>query len=318
MTSLIKGRSQKTMVFAAFAAIYIIWGSTYLGILLAIKTIPPLFMAGSRFLAAGVFLLGFALWKGERIPGARALVKISFSGVLMLFMGNGAVTWVEQYLPSGLVAIVVATVPLWFVLLDKREWKFYFSNYQIILGLLIGFAGVVLLFAGKAAGDLFVNKTKIISLFILITGCVAWTIGTLFSKYSTINASTTMKVAFQMIASGLLFFPLGFVLNEHREFSIAAVSIQSVLALLYLVIMGSIVAYMAYMWLLSVKPASMVGTYAYVNPLVAVFLGWLVAGESISLRQMIGLGVIIAGLAAVNASREKKAATLKTKHRVAA
>ena len=174
------------------------------------------------------------------------------------------------------------------------------------------------MFAGKAASDLFGSKTKILSLFILIAGCIAWTIGTLYSKYSTIKASTTMKVAFQMIASGVLFYPLGFILNEHRDFSIAAVSMQSVLALCYLVLFGSIVAYMAYMWLLSVKPASLVGTYAYVNPVVAVFLGWLVAGESINLQQVIGLGVIIAGLVAVNASRDKKAGTLKTKHKAAA
>ena len=236
MTGFLKSRSQKTLVFAAFSAIYIIWGSTYLGILLAIKTIPPMFMAGTRFLAAGLFLLVFAIWKGEKIPGPGTIAKISLSGILMLFIGNGAVTWVEQYLPSGLVAIIVATVPLWFVLFDKREWKFHFSNSRIIIGLLIGFIGVILLFAGKAAGDLFSSKTKILSLFILVAGCMTWTIGTLYSKYGTIKASTTMKVAFQMITSGLLFYPLAFILNEQKGFSIAAVSMQSVLALVYLIV----------------------------------------------------------------------------------
>ena len=318
MTGFIRKKSTKTLVIAAFAAIYIIWGSTYLGILFAIQTIPPFFMAGTRFLVAGLFLLGFALWKGEKIPDISAIIKISFSGLLMLFIGNGAVTWVEQHLPSGLVAIIVATVPLWFVILDKREWKFYFSNYQIILGLLIGFAGVILLFAGKAAGDLFSSKIKFISLLVLIAGCIAWTIGTLYTKHSTIKASTTMKVAFQMISSGVLFFPLGFLVKEYNHFSLGAVSMQSTLALAYLIVMGSIVGYMAYMWLLSVKPASLVGTYAYVNPVVAVFLGWLIAGEKISIPQTIGLGVIIVGLVIVNISRGKKNGTIKEKQRAAA
>jgi drug/metabolite transporter (DMT)-like permease len=318
MTNFIKGRSTKTLVIASFAAIYIIWGSTYLGILLAIETIPPFFMAGTRFLVAGVFLLTLALWKGERLPGIASIAKLSFSGILMLFIGNGAVTWVEQYLPSGLVAIIVATVPLWFVILDRREWKFYFSNYQIVAGLLIGFTGVILLFAGKAAGDLFTSRSKFISLLVLLAGCIAWTIGTLYSKYTSIKASTTMKVAFQMISTGVLFYPLAFAMNEHKHFSVADVSGQSVLALLYLIFMGSVVAYMAYMWLLSVRPASLVGTYAYVNPVVAVLLGWLVASESISISQAIGLGVIIAGLAIVNISRQKNGGSVKEKHKAAA
>ena len=312
-----KHRSTGTMVIAAFAAIYIIWGSTYLGILLAIETIPPLFMVGTRFLVAGSLLLGWSLMKGEKLPAGKDLLKISLSGILMLFIGNGAVTWVEQYLPSGLVAIIVATVPLWFIILDKRQWRFYFSNVQIIVGLLIGFAGVILLFAGKAAGDLFTDRMKFIGLLILIGGTISWTIGTLFSKYSKMKGSTTMKVAIQMLVSGLLFFPFAFAFGEHRGFSFGDISFRSGLALIYLITMGSIVAYLAYMWLLSVKPASLVGTYAYVNPVVAVFLGWMVAGETISIQQAIGLAIIIIGLLIVNMSKEKKTATISTSKKAA-
>ena len=164
------------MVILAFAAIYMIWGSTYLGILLAIESIPPFIMAATRFLVAGSLLFAWALWKGEKLPDLRSITRISLSGMLMLFIGNGAVTWVEQYLPSGLAAIIVATVPLWFIILDKREWRFYFSNKQIIIGLLIGFAGVILLFAGKAAGDLFTDRMKFISLLVLTGGIISWTI----------------------------------------------------------------------------------------------------------------------------------------------
>jgi drug/metabolite transporter (DMT)-like permease len=304
MSKLVKERSNKTLVIASFAAIYLIWGSTYLGILLAIKTIPPFFMAGARFLIAGLLLLLWAKLKGENLPSTRSVAMISFSGILMLFIGNGAVTWVEQYLPSGLAAIIVATVPLWFVLLDKRQWKFYFSNKQIVLGLVIGFAGVVMLFAGKSAADLFHNRMKFISLLVLLSGTICWTIGSLYAKYRKMGGSTIMKVALQMIASGMAFIITAIASGEPLHPS--GVSLTSIGALVYLVIMGSMVAYMAYMWLLSVRPASLVGTYAYVNPVVAVFLGWLIAGESVSIQQAIGLGIIIIGLVIVNMSKEKK------------
>lgn len=304
VTSLTK-RDPKALIIAAFAAIYIIWGSTYLGILLAIKTIPPFLMAGARFLLAGGLLLTWAFIKGERLPEKNSLIKISFSGILMLFLGNGAVVYCEQFLPSGLAAIIVATVPLWFVLLDKRQWKFYFSNWQIIAGLLVGFAGVILLFAGKAAGDLFNSHAKLVSLFVLIGGTIAWTAGTLFSKYRKMQGSTIMKVAVQMLAAGICFIIFGLILNEQKNFSFSRVSAESLWALAYLFLFGSVVAYLAYMWLLSIRPASLVGTYAYVNPAVAVFLGWLVANESISIQQGIGLGVIIIGLIIVNFSKEK-------------
>lgn len=306
------------MVILAFAAIYMIWGSTYLGILLAIESIPPFIMAATRFLVAGSLLFAWALWKGEKLPDLRSITRISLSGMLMLFIGNGAVTWVEQYLPSGLAAIIVATVPLWFIILDKREWRFYFSNKQIIIGLLIGFAGVILLFAGKAAGDLFTDRMKFISLLVLTGGIISWTIGTLFSKYSKMQGSTTMKVAIQMMAAGLLFIPMVFGFGEHHQFQVSAVTLTSLLALAYLILMGSVVAYMAYMWLLSVKPASLVGTYAYVNPVVAVFLGWLIANENISGQQAIGLVIIIAGLVIVNMSKEKKTGEIKSTQQKAA
>ncbi len=301
----------KTAVIAAFAAIYIIWGSTYLGILYAIKTIPPFFMAGTRFLIAGILLLGWCFIKGEKLPDTNSILKIAFSGLLMLFIGNGAVTWVEQYLPSGLAAIIVATVPLWFVLLDKREWKFYFSNKGIILGLLIGFAGVVLLFAGNAATNIFDSEIKIISLFVLMIGTIGWTVGSLYAKYKTMEGSTTMKVGLQMLAAGIAFAITGVASGEQNGFSVNEVGSTSIIALLYLIIFGSLVGYLAYMWLLSVRPASLVGTYAYVNPVVAVFLGWAFVNETISTQQMIGLGIIILGLLLVNLSKDKKPAPIK-------
>jgi len=310
MNDLVK-KTPGSLVIASFAAIYIIWGSTYLAILIGLETIPPFFLAGTRFLTAGLLLLAYAFYKGEKLPDTTSLLRIGLAGILMLYIGNGTVTWVEQHLPSGLAAIIVATVPLWLVILDRGQWKFYFSNIQIIGGLLVGFAGVILLFAGNAAGDLFSDPLKFVSLLVLMGGIVSWSIGTLFSKYKPMQGSTTMKVAVQSITAGLFFIPTGFISGEHEGFSISDVSTNSLLALFYLTFFGSILAYLAYMWLLSVKPASLVGTYAYVNPVVAVFLGWLIAAEQISMQQAIGLGVIILGLIIVNMSKEKKSPLLK-------
>lgn len=305
----------KLLVFLAFAALFIVWGSTYLGIMIAIKSIPPFFMLGTRFFAAGMILFLWCLLKGEKAPSLRLFSTIGLGGVLMLFIGNGAVTWAEQYLPSNLAAIIVATMPLWFVVLDKRQWKFNFSNKLIILGIFTGFAGVLLLFAGKGTGNLLGDKFKLISFFVLITGTIGWATGSLYSKYKQVDASVAMKAAVQMLAAGIVAFLAGFISNEQENFIISNISLQSVLALLYLIIMGSLVTYMAYIWLLSVRPPALVGTYAYVNPVVAVFLGWLIAGEAITRPQIIALVVILAGVILVNFSKEEKKVIVSEIHK---
>lgn len=298
---------KKSWIIAAFAAIYIIWGSTYIGILLAIKSIPPFMMAGSRFIIAGGLLLLWCRIKGEPLPPIKDSIKIAFSGLLMLYIGNGAVTWVEQYIPSGLAAIIVATVPLWFVVLDRREWRYNFTNRGIIFGLLIGFAGVLLLFSGKASAAILNDPEKTVAVGVLILGTLGWTTGSLFAKYRKMGGSTIMKVGIQMLVSGLAFAFTAFLWGEHNAFSIYAVSSSSLWALAYLIVFGSLVGYLAYMWLLSVRPASLVGTYAYVNPVVAVFLGWLVASEPVSIPQGIGLAVVILGLLMVNMAKDRLA-----------
>lgn len=299
----LKKKPVKSLVLAAFVAVYLIWGSTYLGIYLAIETIPPFYMAAARFLVAGLILFAYARFKGERLPNRVSMSRIALAGFLLLFMGNGGVTWVEQYLPSGLVAIIVAAVPLWFVLIDKRQWSYHFSNRQIVLGLCIGFAGVIVLFAGQTAADIMHDRMKLISLIVLITGNICWAVGSLYAKYKPIEGSTIMKVALQMITAGIVCILAALITGEKLVPS--HITWESAGALFYLIIFGSIVAYLSYMWLLSVRPASIVGTYAYVNPVVAVFLGWLVAGEHIGLQQLLGLGVILLGLIVVNMAGRK-------------
>lgn len=295
----------KALIIAAFAALYIIWGSTYAAILLAIESFPPLMMAGLRFLIAGLILYTWCRVRGEATPALPSIGQISIGGLLMLFIGTGAVAWVEQYIPSGLAAIIVASTPLWFVLLDKREWKFNFSNRWVLFGLLIGFVGVTLLFADGDAVNLSGDNMKLISFFVLTAGTISWAIGSLYSKYSKPVSSTGMKAAFQMLAAGVCSLLVSWISGEMDKFDPQAVSGKSVAALAYLISMGSLVGYMAYVWLLSVRSATLVGTYAYVNPIVAVFLGWLVAGESLSSLQIVALGVILGGVILVAMARQR-------------
>lgn len=304
--SLVKKEPSKALVIAAFAALYIIWGSTYLGIAYAIRTIPVFIMAAGRFIIAGILLLSYCLLKGEKMPGLKSFGLIGVGGVLMLFVGNGAVAWAEQYLPSGLVAIIVATVPLWFVVLDKRQWNYYFSNKMIIVGLLVGFAGVLLLFAGKGSLNITGSRATLISFFVLMLGTIGWAIGSLYSKYKKIEGSTTIKAAIQMLAAGVTSLVVAVLTKEHQGFSFSQVSGTSIIAFSYLIAMGSLVGYMSYIWLLSVRPPSLVGTYAYVNPIVAVFLGWLIASEPISSQQVIALSVVLLGVLLVNLSKDRK------------
>lgn len=296
----------KVLILLAFAALYIIWGSTYLSIMIALESIPPFLMVGSRFLTAGLLLFGWCLSQGEKVPSMKTFGVVGLGGILMLFMGNGAVTWAEQFVPSGLAAIVVASVPLWFVLLDKRNWKANFGSRSVVIGILVGFAGVLLLFAGKNSLGISGSRMQVISFFVLILGTIGWAIGSLYSKYKTVPTSTSMKAAMQMLAAGFIAFVMAFLRKEPQSFKLEALTWQSLTALLYLIIMGSLVAFMSYIWLLSVRPASVVGTYAYVNPVVAVFLGWIFLNEEITWQQSGALAVIILGVVLVNSSNINK------------
>lgn len=295
----------KTMVIAAFAALYIIWGSTYTAILIAIREVPPLLMAGIRFTVAGLLLYLYLRIKGESTPRPATIGKISVGGFLMLFIGTGSVAWVEQYISSGLAAIIVASTPLWFVLLDKREWKNNFSSKWVLFGLLIGFAGILTLFSDKDAFSFKGDQMKLISFFVLLAGTISWAVGSLYSKYKPIEASTSMKAAVQMMAAGCFAIIASAASGEFDRVSIQNITYSSVLAIGYLIVMGSLVGYMAYIWLLSVRSATLVGTYAYVNPVVALFLGWLIAGEQINAQQITALTVILGGVLLIALAKSK-------------
>lgn len=294
-------------VVLAFAAIYLVWGSTYLAILLAIKSIPPFFMIAARFLIAGMLLFSWCLLKKYPLPSITLLLKNSLAGILMLCFGTGAVTWVEQYLSSGLTAIIVAMAPIWFVLLDKRKWHFHLSNKKIIFGLLIGLAGVALLFSDSATFNLQGNRMQFVSIFVMIFGSLMWVSGSLYSKYHASEGASPVNTAVQMLAAGAALLVIGFAFGEHHILDLQKITWELAMALVYQIIFGSLLAYMAYVWLLTVRTPSLVGTYALVNPAVAVFLGWLIADEKIMLNQVIALLIILSGVVMVTFTKRPSA-----------
>jgi drug/metabolite transporter (DMT)-like permease len=301
-------------VIFAFAAIYVIWGSTYLGILFAIESMPPFLMSSFRFLAAGLILYAWTSLKGEKHTDLISLSKNAICGILMLVGGTVSVTWAEQYLSSGMAAIIVTAVPFWFILLDKRQWSFYFSNKIVILGLLIGFVGVLMLiaFSKQQHADAQASGKQWLGAIAIGIGSIAWTTGSLVSKYNPAKTSMLMNASIQLLAAGFFCLVVSIFTGEAKNFSFVNVSTSSWLGFLYLAIMGSIVAYVSYLWLLKIKPPAVVSTYVYVNPIVALLLGALIAKEKITALNVSALAVIMIGLVLVNmaktSARSKKLA----------
>ena len=307
MTTEIRKTASPLMVVLAFAIVYLVWGSTYFFIQRTLESIPALMMGSIRFFIAGFILLGWCLIKGEKIWKPEQLKAAAVSGVLMLFVGNGAVIWAEQSLPSSLVAVLVSSSPIWFVVLDKPKWKDNFTNKSVLTGLLIGFIGVFLLFSERVSAALgsSTQGAQVIGLVILIIGSMAWAGGSLYSKYKS-SGSGTVNTAWQMLAAGLAFLPGSFLNNEWKGFDWSSVTTSAWLSLAYLVTFGSLIGYSAYVWLLQVRPATQVSTYAYVNPVVAVLLGVLFAGEHMSWTQVIGLSVILLSVLLINLANYRK------------
>ena len=295
----------RSAVILAFAAIYIIWGSTYLAILFAIAGIPPFLMSGLRFLAAGLVLYFWRTWKREQQPDFNSFGRNAICGILLLAGGTVSVTWAEQYLSSSLAAIIVTAVPFWFIVLDKRQWSFYFSNKIMIAGLLIGFLGVSLLvgFNKTEHSAIQSSEKQWLGALVIIAGSIAWTSGSLFSKYKPARSSMLMSASIQLLAAGFFCMMVSIFSGEARNFSFVSVSLSAWLGFLYLMVMGSLVAYLSYLWLLKIRPIAIISTYVYVNPVVALLLGALIAGEKITILQVSALVVILIGVLFVNKAR---------------
>jgi drug/metabolite transporter (DMT)-like permease len=307
-------RSSKWTIVLAFAAVYIIWGSTYLGIQLGLRDIPPFLLSSIRFLLAGVVLLAWCLWKKDPMPSRKDIGRNAICGALMLFGGTVSVTWAEQYIPSSVAAIIVTSLPFWFVLLDKKQWSYYFSNKLIIAGLLVGFLGVVLLmsFGHTNTADNINSNKKLAGSLVIVAGGIAWTVGSLYSKYRPSQSSLLMNGSIQLLATGIFTAIISIAAGEPQKMDWSLVQFSSWMALLYLATMGSIVAYLSYLYLLKMRPAAQVSTYVYVNPIVALLLGAVIASEPIGWWQVIALLIILSGVFLVNMPKYAETFTKKT------
>jgi drug/metabolite transporter (DMT)-like permease len=304
MSDQAKKKASPVMVIIAFAIVYVVWGSTYYFIQVAVMEMPPMMLGAFRFLTAGFLLLGWCLFKGEQVGAWRQIRPAIITGLMLLLGGTGAVIWAEKWLPSSLVAVLVASAPFWFIILDVPKWNENLRNRSIITGLIFGFIGVLLMFGEKVTGAIFSagSKYELIGLGILLLGIMSWAGGSLYSKYNA-SGPTTVTSAWQMLAAGTAFILGSFILREWKGFEWRAVSAGAWFSVLYLVIFGSLAAYSAYVWLLHVRPAAQVSTYAYVNPVIAVLLGVVFAGEHMSLIQISGLVVILTSVLLINLAR---------------
>jgi drug/metabolite transporter (DMT)-like permease len=292
-------------VIAAFAAIYLIWGSTYLAIKYAVSTVPPFFMTGGRFFVAGVALYAWSAisaHRSARASGGAALRVVATTrrqwadafviGALLVVGGTALVGWAEMFVPSGITSLILATTPLWMVLLESTFEARRAPSPRVLAGVAVGIAGLAILIAptsGPSGGGF-----DLLGIGALALAALAWSVGAMYSRRSpAASLPPARATGMQMIAGSLLSVVGGFALGEHRRLSLASISLESWVAVGYLVIAGALIGFSAYLWLMRVSAPSRVATHAYVNPVVAVLLGWAVLGEPVTARTAVAMAVIV-------------------------
>jgi drug/metabolite transporter (DMT)-like permease len=291
-------RPSPSQLVLAFAAIYLIWGSTYLGIRYAVETIPPLLMMGTRHLVAGILVYGWARRHGQPSPQPVHWWCASIAGALLFLGGHGVLAWAEQTIPSGLAALLCATLPLWTVLLVWMERSERNLGWKVWWGILLGFAGVVLLVGPDGLRSR--ESWNLLAAGGAVFSALVWAGGTLYTRRARLPSSPVLSAAMQMITGGAWLLLVGAAMGEGARLHLPSVSLRSLLALAYLIVLGSIVAFTAFTWLVAVSRPSLVSTYAYVNPVIAVLLGWALAGERVGIRIVIATLVIVASVMLVS------------------
>jgi drug/metabolite transporter (DMT)-like permease len=305
-TAVPAARFPRPRVIAAFAAVYLVWGSTYLAIRYAVETIPPFLMVGTRFLLSGAILYAWARYRSACRPSAAQWRDAAIAGVLMLCFGNGAVSWAEQRVPSGLAALLVAVVPLWMVVIDWLRPGGSKPSASVIAGVAVGIAGLVVL-VGPATlrGRGAVDAAAVI---VLVGGSLAWAAGSVYNRYGSRPSSAAMSTGLQMLAGSAALLLLGIAHGELQALRVTEITAASWAGWIYLVTFGSLVGFTAYIYLLQAVTPAKASTYAYVNPVVAVFLGWAVAGEPVTPRTIVAAAVILAGVAMITIAQTREGA----------
>ena len=297
--------ASRGLLLAAFAAIYLVWGSTYLAIKYAIATLPPLLMAGGRFLVAGLIMLVAGRLAADYEKPTLVQWRTSFLvGALLLVGGNGGVVLAERYLPSSLAALLVAVEPAWIVLLSWLWLRQGRPSWRVLGGVLLGFVGVYLLVGEQLGAETSAGPTQVWGVGLVLAAALSWAAGSVYGLRAPSPRSAVLASGMQMLAGGTLLLALGLATGEGRELHLARVTWASWLSWGYLVVFGSLVAFTAYSWLLKNAPPARVATYAYVNPVVAVLLGWAALGESLTSQMLAGAAIIVASVVLLTAQQK--------------
>ena len=298
-----KQQTPRSKVIIAFAAVYLVWGSTYLAIRFGVETIPPFIMAGTRFIIAGLLLYAWARFRGAEAPTNIHWRSAAIIGTLLLFFGNGGVTWSEQRVPSGLAALLVATVPMWIVLFDWLWHGAQRPRAGVIAGLIVGFCGMLLL----VGPDQFLghNRIDLAGVGVLTLASISWAIGSLYSRKASLPSSPLLATSMEMLVGGTVLWIVAGATGEFQSFEPSTVSMRSWLSVGYLSLFGSIIGFTAYVWLLREVHASRVATYAYVNPIIAILLGWSIAGEVFTLQMLVAAAVVISAVVLIITNQSK-------------
>lgn len=306
------GSASGLAIWSALIAVYIVWGSTYLAIRFVVETMPPFLAAGFRFLIAGGVLYIFTRLRGDKAPLRLEWRSAAIVGFFLLVGGNGAVMWAEQRVASGIAALMIASVPLWIALLDAIRPGGRRPDRWVIVSVLAGFAGIIILI-GPAQFIGIEDRVDLVGIAVLLFAAFSWAIGSLYNRGANLPASPLLGTGMEMLAGGLGLLILGTVVGEWSQMEFAEFSTNSLLGFAYLVVFGSWVGFASYIWLLRVAPITLVSTYAYVNPLVAILLGSLLAGEALTTRVMLAALFILGSVVVITMNRNASAKAARVK-----
>jgi drug/metabolite transporter (DMT)-like permease len=292
------GGEETFKAYAAWGAVCLFWGTTYLAIRIGVRTLPPALFAGIRFFVAGSVFLVYLKIRGISLPRRRELLTIASVGILLLVIANGCVVWAEQWVPSGLAALIVATLPFWVSGIEAIWPSGNRLNVLKILGIAIGFFGLLILLGPELKASL--DPAYLKGVLALLFAPLSWALGSVYAKYHPVRTAPLMAAALQMVIAGIILIFIGVILNEVPRFDLNA---EGLAALVYLAIFGSIIGYGSFIYALAKLPAAKVSMYAYVNPIIAVLLGWLILGEQLDWRVALSTAVILLGVILVQSAR---------------
>ena len=296
-----RSHASRGQIIAGFASIYVIWGSTYLAIRYAVETIPPFLMGGVRFLISGTILYLWSRYRGAPRPTRIHWRNAIIAGGFLLLGGNGAVIWAEQFVPSGLTALLVSILPFWLVIIEWVRPPRRRPSGAVLVGLILGFVGIIVLVGPSSAGGH--GNVAPLGALVLILGSLSWAIGSFWSRDAQLPESGLLTTGMEMLGGGALLMIVAALSGEFAQLDVHAISRASAIGLLYLVTFGSLLGFTSYIWLLDKVSPARLGTYAYVNPLVAVMLGWAIAGERLSIRTGVAAAIVICAVALITTAR---------------